>query len=114
MEKAILKTLIYADIFDYPLTIREIHRWLIGKKTEPRKVEKALEILIKKLKVKSRKDFFYLRRREETISRRLRRRRDSLIYIRKAIVIAWILKIIPWLKLVGVSGGLAMENAGRG
>lgn len=101
MERAILKTLIYADIFDYPLTLREIHKWLIGKKAEARKI-----------KVDQRQ-YYSLPGREKIIKIRKQRKKQSKIYLRKAKIISQFLKIIPWIKLVGVSGGLAMENAGR-
>src|SRR5262245_34090416 len=48
MESAILKTLIYADIFDYPLKAWEIHKWLISKKKcELSEVEESLRRLVK-------------------------------------------------------------------
>ncbi|MBI3109639.1 hypothetical protein HYZ06_01220 [Candidatus Daviesbacteria bacterium] len=95
MEKAILKTLIYADIFDYPMTLREVHKWLIGKKANLRQVEKAL------------------RKKDLRVAKRRYRERQSAIYLKKAKFISLFLKIIPWIKLVGVSGSLAMNNAGK-
>src|SRR3990172_1629516 len=123
MEKSILKTLIYADIFDYPLKINEIHKWLIGRKTTLLQIEKALDKLVKssrqrrglpetaKLKVKS--GYYFLPKRARIVGIRKRREKQSKIYFRKAKILSQLLKIIPWIKLVGVSGGLAMENAGK-
>jgi len=113
MDKAILKTLAYADIFDYPLKINEIHKWLIGRKANLRQVEKALSQLSKKGKVKSKKEYYFLKKREAIVKRRLQNEKISKIYFRKAKIIAQILKVIPWIKLVGVSGGLAMENVSK-
>lgn len=113
MEKAILKTLIYSDIFEFPLTLYEIHKWLIGKKVDLRQVEKALKDLNQKSKVKSQKGFFFLKNRSGIVEKRLRRQKQSLIYIRKASFISKILKVIPWIKLIGISGGLAMANTGK-
>src|SRR3989344_4633118 len=113
MDKAILKTLAYADIFDYPLKINEIHKWLIGRKANLRQAEKVLSKLSKKGKVKSKKEYYFLARREEIVKRRLQNEKISKIYFRKAKIIAQILKVIPWIKLVGVSGGLAMNNVLR-
>lgn len=110
MEKAILKTLIYGDIFDYPLKAYEIHKWLIGRKATLRQVEKVLERLSKKGKVKNRKEYYFLR---DVVRKRILREKQSAIYFQKARLLAQILKLIPWIKLVGVSGGLAMENASK-
>lgn len=110
MEKAILKTLIYADIFDYPLTIFEIHKWLIGRKVALRQVEKALKSLSKKSKVKSQKDYYFLPERFNLVAKRQSRQKQAREYFKKARFLTYILKIIPWIKLVGVSGGLAMKN----
>lgn len=113
MEKAILKTLIYSDIFDYPLKIQEIHKWLIGRKAAVRQVEKALEKLRVKGKAERKKDYYFLRRRNNLVVKRQSRQKQSLIYFRKVKLITIFLKIIPWVKLVGISGGLAMENTDK-
>ncbi|MBI2315203.1 hypothetical protein HYU93_04080 [Candidatus Daviesbacteria bacterium] len=113
MEKAILKTLIYADIFDYPLTVFEIHKWLIGKKATLRQVEKTLYKLSRESRVKSQGEYYYLPRRSKLVSKRLRCGQQSLIYFRKAKMLSQILKLIPWVKLVGISGGLALNSASK-
>ncbi|MBI2338204.1 hypothetical protein HYU95_03375 [Candidatus Daviesbacteria bacterium] len=124
MEKAILKTLIYADIFDYPLKINEIHKWLIGKKVTLRQLEKALGKLVGRLQVfdsevaqtrgvAACRRFYYLPKRKKLISKRLEKARQSEVYLKKARMLAQVLKVIPWIKLVGISGGLALNNAGK-
>lgn len=104
MEKAILKTLIYADIFDYPLKINELHKWLIGKKVNLRQIEKALKY----------QKYYYLPKRSGLVAKRKLREKQSMIYFRKAQILSRILKFIPWIKLVGISGGLALNNAAKG
>lgn len=113
MEKAVLKTLIYRDIFDYPLTIFEIHRWLISRKANLRQVEVAVGRLVKNHKCKVQNGYHFLPGRSGTVSKRAERARQSKLYFRKAFLTSQLLKLIPWIKLVGISGGLAMENAGR-
>ncbi|MBI4035627.1 hypothetical protein HY383_01635 [Candidatus Daviesbacteria bacterium] len=113
MEKAVLKTLIYADIFDYPLKINEIHKWLVGKKSTLRQVDRT----VKKLNLESRignfGDYYFLKERKQLVRKRLYRVNQSVIYFKKAKILSQILKIIPWIKLVGISGGLSMENASK-
>lgn len=113
MEKAILKTLIYADIFNYPLKFYEIHKWLIGRKTDLRQVEKTLKKLTQKEKVKKVGDFYILPQRMGLVRIRNKRAKQSKRFYLKVKVIAWVLQIIPQIKLVGISGGLAMENADK-
>lgn len=113
MERAILKTLVYADIFGYPLTLREIHKWLIGEKASLRQVEKALGKLNQESRIKNKGKFYFLKNINGLVYKRLQREKQSKVYFKKAKIIALILKLIPWIKLVGISGGLAMDNVGR-
>lgn len=111
MEKAVLKTLLYADIFDYPLKLYEIHKWLIYKKVTLRQVEKAIEKLRVKGKAERVKDYCFLTNRRRLVAKRAARAQQSANFLRKAKLIAFILQLIPWIQLIGISGGLAMENA---
>lgn len=111
MEKAVLKTIIYSDIFDYPLKINEIHKWLVGKKVTLRQVEKMLIRLNKESGIKNYGQYYFLRKRDRLAAKRRHREKQSKTYFRKAKILSQVLKLIPWIKLVGVSGGLAMGNA---
>ncbi len=111
MEKAILKTLIYADCSDYPLKIYEIHKWLIGERASLREVEKTLKRLINKSKVKQFEDYLFLQGKSGVVAKRRSKLKQSEKFLKKAQIISFLLKLIPTVKLVGVSGGLAMGNA---
>lgn len=113
MEKAVLKTLIYADIFDFPLTVFEIHKWLIGEKITLRQVEKTLEELRVKRKALRVKGYYFLIKRQNLVSKRKRNKKYVQKYLNRAKIIANILRLIPWIKLVGISGGLAIENVSK-
>lgn len=113
MEKAILRTLTYADIFDYPLNIWEIHKWLIGRKLNLRQVEKGLEKLSSNNQCQYKGEYYFLPGRANLVSKRKRREHQSKIYWKKAQLFCQVFRIIPWVKLVGISGGLAMNNANQ-
>ncbi len=113
MEKAILKTLIYANIFGFPLKGYEVLKWLIGRETSLIKVEQGLNRLVKKKKIQTFKDFYFLKRKKKLIDKRLRRQKISKNLLLKAKILTQVLKIIPWVKLVGISGGLAVDNCSR-
>ncbi len=106
MEKAILKTLKYADIFDYPLKSYEIHKWLIKKQVPLQKIQKSLS------KFQEYKGYFFLKSKSQVL-KRIKNTGVSKGLFLKAKIFTQILKIVPWIKLVGISGGLAMGNAGK-
>lgn len=114
MEKAILKTLQYADSFGYPMTLYEIHKWLIGKKTYLRTAEKTLKALMKKGKVKEKDGYFFLSKRIDLVESRISKKNKPYTYIMKLSVLVFLLKFIPWIKLVGVnSQGLLVISEGQ-
>lgn len=113
MEKAILKTLIYADIFDYPLKAWEIHKWLIGKKGTLHQVEKALKRKRLESGIKNQEGYYFLKNRKGLVKKRLDKERSSNKLFKRAVWVGNILRVIPWIKLIGVSGNLAMKNSTR-
>lgn len=113
MEKAILKTLIYSDLFDYPLKAHEIHKWLIGEKIILSDLDMALKLLISKKKISNKHGLFFLKGRQVIFSRRIKNLQHSQKLLKKANFASRVLKFIPWIKLLGISGGLAMNNASK-
>lgn len=113
MEKAILKTLIYSDLFDYPLKAYEIHKWLIGEKVALVDLDKTLRMLIAKKKIKAKHGLYFLKGRDVIFSRRIKNLAHSRKLLKKASFVSGLLKIIPWIRLLGVSGGLALDNASK-
>lgn len=113
MEKAILKTLIYSDIFDYPLKGYEIHKWLIGRVASFQQIEKSLTKLLIKGKVIKVKDYYVLAKRKGIVTKRQLREKQSKKFLLKGKICCTFLKIIPTLKLVGISGGLALNNTDK-
>lgn len=117
MEKAILQTLAYADIFDYPLRQEEIWHWLIStdNKQPATYNKKAFEVSLKKLlkvgRCKFWDGYYCLTGREQIVELRKQRERWSVSKIKRAKRIAGILKFLPWVKLIGITGGLAQNNS---
>lgn len=113
MEKAICKTLAYSDIFDYPLKAWEIHKWLISKKASLQQVERVLKRLINDGRIGKRGDFYFLKNRISIVKKRLDREKQSEKFLEKAGRVGELLKTIPFIKLVGISGNLAMKNSSK-
>lgn len=113
MEKSVLKTLIYADIFYYPMKAWEIHKWLIIQSLTLRQVEQTLKKLARKNRVDLKNDLYFLKGRQQIVYKRLNKQKSSNYFLRKAKILTAPLRLISWVKLMGVSGGLAMDNADK-
>jgi len=100
-----LATLAYADIFDYPLTASEIWRFLISRRLVS---SRQLAPLLKKLV--SKRGFYFLSGRQMIVGKRQQRQEWSRPKLKIARRTAWWLRLLPTIKMVAVSGALAMEN----
>jgi predicted nucleotidyltransferase len=93
----------YHDIFDYPLTQKELSKWKAGRKVSR---IKNLE-----LKIGCKSDFYFLKGREEIVKRRLQREKYSKGKLKIALKAARLLSLVPSVKMVAITGSLAMSNA---
>ena len=92
-------SVVYHDIFDFPLTLTEMIKWESGV------------AFGKEVAIGAKNGFFFVEGREGIVLKRLMRKRISARKREIAARAAGILKIIPWVKFVGITGALAMENA---
>lgn len=112
MKKEILSTLIYADIFDYPLSETEVWHFLISpREVSQNQISLWLSRLVGKGLLEKSGDYYCLPGRKKIIG--VRRRR--LLASRRKMIIAnkigkW-LCLIPTIKMVAVTGALTMDNA---
>lgn len=112
-EKAVLATLTYSDIFDYPLKIRQIHAFLIGRKISIGQLSKVLQTMIMRGDISRRNNYYFLNGKSRSLVLRKRREQESKKKIKSARIVAGILGRIPTVRLIGVSGSLSMLNADK-
>lgn len=111
LEQAIWRTVAYVDLFDYPLTAVEIHRYLDGAVATPSEVATALvgsPGLAEQLG--HRGGFFYLRGREEIVQIRQARKRRAQQLWPDAVRYGRFIAQLPFIRMVAVTGSLAMNN----
>jgi hypothetical protein len=115
LQKAILKTLAYADIFDYPLTAEELFRFLIADKRIDQVVFKRAvsKIFTGDEQIETDGRYFFLKGRQKIVDLRKDRERWSQDKLRIAAQVAIIFEHLPFLKMVGVTGALAMNNSSQ-
>jgi len=108
LQKRILKTLVYAGIFDYPLTFNQLKKFLI---TSQKKDFKIGDIKLKEIAKKG--NYFFLRGKEKIIKERKRKEKYADRKLKIAQQVVRVLRLIPFIKMVAVTGNLAMRNANQ-
>jgi hypothetical protein len=109
LENAILQTLAYSDIFDYPLTADELHRFLVLFASEH-----DIEQCAAKIKDVSLKDrYYFLAGRDEIVELRKRREAVSRKILKRAMFYGRILGALPFVRMVALTGSLAMLNLSK-
>ena len=109
---AILHTVVYADLFDYPLTAQQIHRYLTGYGAPLAIVE---EHLASDIQLSERLDsippFWFLAGREHLAHLRQEREAYSQILWSAARRYGQLVATLPFVRMTAVTGSLAMNNA---
>lgn len=118
-EEAVVRTLCYRAVFDYPMTFFQISCFLFSSKNNGKsytvdEVKESLRELIKKRVVASQpiggKNVVYYLRGLDTVDW-FERSENSKKLLKKAEEVAKVLKKIPWLSMVAVTGSVAAHNA---
>ncbi len=115
LERSILKTVLYSDLFDYPLTPDEVAYYLIGVAASIDQVRASLcapRWLDGQL---AQADGYVMAcGREALVERRIDRARSSGRLWRRARRWLSALSLMPFVRMIGVTGALAMNNSGEG
>jgi hypothetical protein len=113
LDLAILKTLIYADIFGFPMRDTEIHHFLIGYSATLDDVQTALkESPELTIDVECQSPYFALRDRTFPINQRDSRDQASARLLKQSRFYGTLLAHLPFVRMVALTGALAMRNAG--
>jgi len=107
LEHAILETLAYSDVFNYPLRLEELHRFL----PVPASLAE-LEACVDELDwVESNLGYYFLRGREQIVALRLQREESLRRPYDRAIRYGRILGLLPFIRMVALTGSLAVQNS---
>ena len=111
IERAIALTLTYSDVFDYPLTAREIHRYLIGEQAS---LETVSHVLVSGRQIARlltyQQGYFTLRGRGQIVGTRQRRADIAAKLWPKAHLYGKLIALLPFTRMVAVTGALAVDN----
>jgi hypothetical protein len=112
LAQAILRTVAYSDVFDHPLTAAEIQRYLIATPAGLEAVRRTLaEELLPGGLLAAQDCYYTLPGREGTLAvRRQRRQISDGLWPRAERYGRWISRL-PDVRMVAVTGSLAMDSA---
>jgi hypothetical protein len=110
LKQAILEALAYSDIFEYPLKLDELHRYL-PVHAEMEQLSATLES--SKEQVGEKDGFYYLAGREDTVKIRKGREARSHKLLPIALKYGRILGSLPFVRMVALTGSLAVMNISK-
>jgi len=140
LQKSVLATLAYYDIFDYPLTGLEVFKFLINPLHVVALTEKIHEIEFEPMPevvladvlncldnfsakggsasggkntgiIGEKNGFYFTKGRESLIDERIERQKISAQRWKKALKILKLLQFVPFLEMVSVCNSLAIDNS---
>ena len=112
LPEAVKRTMAYADVFDYPLTAPEIQRYLIGYAAS---LETINSFLQEAPALYPQMDGFYtLPGRTGLVEVRKQRAQNSLALRKHAWRYAKIMQQLPFIRMVALTGSLAVDNVTHG
>lgn len=113
-NNAIIKTLLYSDIFDFPLTKNEIWQYLLTNTVITKgQFEKSLTRLLTANKplIASKGDLYCMSGREKVIAKRQKNASEVTKKLKLADKVVSYLSYIPTISFIGLSGGLSVGKA---
>lgn len=111
LEIAIIQAVSYADVFDYPLTIDEIHRFTSNVKADPNEIRSLITNSSAIMQFIEKHDEFYsLRGRGLTVEIRHRRGKNASRLWPRAIQYGNMIARLPYVRMVAVTGALSVDN----
>ncbi|MBV9357946.1 MAG: hypothetical protein JO023_20745 [Chloroflexi bacterium] len=107
LERAVHAALVYADLFDYPLRVDEVHRFLPGYRASQGEVASVL------VRWPAQRGFYHLAGRDHVVDCRLSREAAASRLWQHARSVGLLFWALPFVRMVGVTGSLAMNNVAR-
>lgn len=117
LNQAVLHTVVYADVFDYPLTASEIQRYLTGQAASIETVSAALQeagSMPGLLNLNRAGEYYFLPGRDQIVATRRRREQAACGLWPQALRYGRMLARLPFVRMLAVTGSLAMNNAEAG
>jgi len=111
LEVALLRTLAFSDLFDYPLTLEEVHRSLVCHRATRPEVQRTLADAVRRGRVAHQDGHYFLPGRDHLVVLRHLRQKKAQALLRRHRRLLQGVCSFPFVRAVALSGALAFENA---
>jgi hypothetical protein len=108
-QSAVIRTVLYFDMFDHPLKEKEIYGLLRNNKTSGQEVSSALRELCKEGMLQHQDGFFFLPGKNETIKRRLNGEEHATRSLQTAKKYSRIISKFPFVRGISLSGSISKK-----
>ena len=110
-ELAIARSVVYASLFDYPLTLEQLHHTLIESEQTRAEILAVYDgsALLQRI-IEYREGFFFPAGRGDVVAERRRREARSRVLLQDHARLLRLVCALPFTRLVALSGGLAYLN----
>jgi hypothetical protein len=110
-ERAIARSVSYASLFDYPLTLAQLRETLIESRQTPTEILRTFaSSAALQHQVSCREGFFCLRGREDTVAERRAREARSRVFLDAHRTFLALVSAMPYVRMVALSGSVAHLN----
>lgn len=107
--KEAIKPILYADIFDYPLTFEEVYKFLEFE-TTPDTLQQMLDQAVAEGEIIRVEGFYSLTDKPHLVAKRRERWRAAQALWPSALYYGRWMAALPFVRMVAVTGSLAVEN----
>jgi hypothetical protein len=114
VDDAVYHAVLYADIFDYPLTREQVFTFALAPASSRAEIDRTLDRLLASGTLETDGHFVYCQARASLVARRVTRQHHALKAWRRARFYARVLWALPYVRMVAVTGSLAMDNVDPG
>ena len=113
-QQTLIKTLAYVTVFDFPLTLQELHQRQIASKTHPTlSIAQVKKIVIQMSILAVDQNYIYFKKYPNQVQLRQQRTVWSNQKWQEVESLKTFLKPIPFIKAAYITGSLAMNNISR-
>ena len=109
-DEAVFATVSYADVFDMPIELDHLHRFLVGSSLTLLETSMAVDHLVSNGRLGRRDDVVYLAGRDEVLAIYDERTARAATMWRDAETWGARIGRLPFVRMVAVTGGLAVDS----